>query len=204
MLTHLWPVSAALLIVPLAVPALPEPASVSDARARLKQLTVGRPGSLAGYSHARFMPEWQEQEGPCDTREVVLRRDALSYRTDLECRAVHGRWHSPYDGMTLTSETQIDVDHLVPLSNAWRSGADKWSDARRHAFANDLTRPELIAVSERANVAKGGRSPITWRPPRRDYWCTYARAWIDVKHHYRLRVTANERAALAHMLRTCG
>ncbi|MFI6928201.1 hypothetical protein ACIBIZ_50325 [Nonomuraea spiralis] len=65
---------------------------------------------------------WTEAEGACDTREVVLRRDALSVTTDLDCEAVHGTWFSEYDGLTLHSEEQIDVDRLVPLANAWVSG----------------------------------------------------------------------------------
>jgi Protein of unknown function (DUF1524) len=195
-----WPITAALLLVPLA---LPEPVSVASARAELKTLTVAKQGSLDGYSHLRFMPVWQAQQGECDTREMVLRRDARTVQADTSCRAVRGVWFSEYDGATLTGEDQIDVDHVVPLSNAWRSGANAWSDAERHAFANDLVRPELIAVSESANVDKGGRSPISWRPPRRDYWCTYARAWIDVKSHYRLSVTQREKAALREMLGTC-
>ncbi|MEV3980830.1 DUF1524 domain-containing protein [Nonomuraea sp. NPDC049758] len=91
---------------------------------------------------------------------------------------------------------KIDVDHLVPLANAW-------TDERRQAFANDLTRPELIAVSESVNLDKAGGSPATWRPPRRSYRCTYALAWITVKHHYGLTVTHREKRALSRMLRTC-
>ncbi|YCK33384.1 GmrSD restriction endonuclease domain-containing protein [Actinomadura sp. ATCC 39365] len=85
----------------------------------------------------------------------------------------------------------------------WVSGANAWTDERRQAFANDLTRPELIAVSESVNLDKAGSSPATWRPPRRSYWCTYARAWITVKHHYGLTITYREKRALIRMLRTC-
>jgi hypothetical protein len=192
----LWP----LLLVSLV---LPEPTSAAQARSELKELVVAEAGSLEGYSHARFMPSWTEAEGTCDTREVVLRRDAVSVTTDLQCRAIRGTWYSEYDGLTLHSEEQIDVDHLVPLANAWISGASRWSDAQRQAFANDLTRPELIAVSESANVDKAGGSPRSWRPPRKAYWCTYARAWVTVKRHYGLTVTEKEKRALARMLGTC-
>ncbi|NUR91534.1 MAG: HNH endonuclease [Nonomuraea sp.] len=183
--------------------ALPEPTSAVRAHNELKELVVAEQRSLTGYSHSRFMPSWAEAEGPCDTREVVLRRDAVDVTTNTNCQAVRGTWYSEYDGLTLHSEEQIDVDHLVPLANAWVSGANAWTDAQRQTFANDLTRPELIAVSESANLDKAGSSPATWRPPRRAYWCTYARAWITVKHHYALTVSAKEKRALRRMLGTC-
>ncbi|WP_063780622.1 HNH endonuclease family protein [Nonomuraea sp. SBT364] len=182
------------------LPGLP---TTAQARERLDGLTVAPRGSLAGYSHRRFLPEWANQQGACDTRETVLRRDGHGVSADADCRPVAGLWRSPYEGRILTSSGQIDVDHVVPLANAWRSGASRWSDARRRAFANDLTRPELIVVSESVNLDKGGRTPATWRPPITSYWCTYARAWVGVKHHYRLRVTEPEKSALADMLATC-
>ncbi|MEU4577795.1 HNH endonuclease family protein [Nonomuraea sp. NPDC023979] len=182
---------------------LPGLATAGQAREQLDALTVGQRGSLAGYSHSSFMPEWAAQEGTCDTRETVLLRDGHGVQADADCRPVAGTWESPYDGRTLTSSDQIDVDHVVPLANAWRSGADSWSPERRRAFANDLTRPELVVVSESVNLDKGGRTPVTWRPPRTAYWCTYARAWIGVKHHYGLRVTEAEKSALTDMLATC-
>ncbi|GAA2298669.1 HNH endonuclease family protein [Nonomuraea roseoviolacea subsp. roseoviolacea] len=173
------------------------------ARRMLVQLKVARPLSLRGYSHRRFQPRWAHHKGACDAREVVLARDGRRVRRNAACHPVKGRWYSPYDGRWLKSEKQVDVDHVVPLAYAWRSGARKWSQARRRAFANDLTRPELITVSHSANIAKGGQGPQSWRPPRRAYWCRYATSWITVKHHYRLSVTRRERVALLNMLRTC-
>lgn len=102
----MWP----LLLLPLI---LPEPTSVVRARGELRELVVAEARSLRGYSRERFMPSWTEAEGACDTREVVLRRDAVSVTTDLDCEAVRGTWFSEYDGLTLHSEEQIDVDHLV-------------------------------------------------------------------------------------------
>ncbi|NUW44427.1 HNH endonuclease family protein [Nonomuraea rhodomycinica] len=173
------------------------------ARRMLVQLKVARPLSLRGYSHRRFQPRWAHHKGTCDTREVVLARDGRRVRRNAACHPVKGLWYSPYDGRWLKSEKQVDVDHVVPLAYAWRSGARKWSQARRRAFANDLTRPELITVSHSANIAKGGQGPQSWRPPRRAHWCRYATSWITVKHHYRLSVTRRERVALLNMLRTC-
>lgn len=169
----------------------------------LAQLKVARPLSMRGYSHRRFQPRWAHHRGRCDAREVVLARDGRGVRRNAACHPVKGRWYSPYDGKWLKGEKQVDVDHVVPLAYAWRSGASTWSQARRRAFANDLTRPELIAVSHSANIAKGGQGPQSWRPPRRSHWCRYATSWITVKHHYRLFVTPREKVALLNMLRTC-
>ncbi|MFI6790761.1 HNH endonuclease family protein [Nonomuraea sp. NPDC050383] len=173
------------------------------ARGMLADLRVARPLSIRGYSHRRFQPRWAHHKGRCDVREVVLARDGRRVRKNAACHPVKGIWYSPYDGKRLKSERQVDVDHVVPLAYAWRSGARRWSEARRRAFANDLTRPELVTVSHSANIAKGGQGPQSWRPPRRAYWCRYATSWITVKHHYRLFVTRSEKVALLNMLRTC-
>ncbi|MEV4110713.1 HNH endonuclease family protein [Nonomuraea sp. NPDC049695] len=203
------------VLTALVIPFTAAPPATADARKRseaeagalarrmLSQLKVARPLSIRGYSHERFMPRWAHHQGKCDTREIVLARQGRGVRKNAACHPVKGVWYSPYDGKRLTSEKQVDVDHLVPLSYAWRSGASKWSQTRRRHFANDLTRPELLVVSHSANVAKGGRGPQSWRPQRRAYWCRYATSWITVKRHYRLFVTKKEKVALLNMLRTC-
>ncbi|MFI7534202.1 HNH endonuclease family protein [Streptosporangium sp. NPDC049376] len=198
-----------LTLIPLTTPqAEAEPRKQSQAvsaalaRHMLARLKVARPLSIRGYSRERFQP-WERRAGRCDTRETVLARDGRHVRRDAACRPVKGLWYSPYDGKRLRSEKQADVDHVVPLAYAWRSGAKRWSQAKRRAFANDLIRPELLTVSHSANIAKGGRGPQGWRPQRRAHWCRYATSWITVKHHYRLFVTRKEKAALLNMLRTC-
>ncbi|WP_079319644.1 HNH endonuclease family protein [Microbispora sp. GKU 823] len=196
-----------LAVLPItAVAIAPQAAADAGAPARrmLAQLKVAKPLSLRGYSHRRFQPRWAHHKGECDAREVVLTRQGRGVRRNGACQAVKGVWHSPYDGKVLKSVKQIDVDHVVPLAYAWRSGAKRWSQAKRRAFANDLSRPELVVVSHSANMAKGGQGPQSWRPPRRAYWCRYATSWITVKHHYRLLVTRAEKVALLNMLRTCG
>lgn len=203
-----------LLTIPIAAVTAPPQATADTSRrpqadaeavtrSMLAQLKVARPLSIRGYSHRRFQPRWAHHKGRCGTREVVLARDGRHVRRNAACQPVKGVWYSPYDGKRLKSEKQVDVDHVVPLSYAWRSGASKWSQARRRAFANDLTRPELVAVSHSVNIAKGGQGPQSWRPPRRGYWCRYATSWITVKHHYRLFVTRKEKVSLLNMLRTC-
>ncbi|WP_345365558.1 GmrSD restriction endonuclease domain-containing protein [Actinoallomurus liliacearum] len=180
----------------------PEAPPVATARKELAHLTIAAPHSMAGYSRAKF-PHWIEQGNNCSTREVVLKRDGQGVTTDAECRAVSGTWISHYDGKILASAAGVDIDHVVPLANAWRSGADAWTTPRRKAFANDLSDPQLIAVSAASNRAKGDQSPDQWKPPAASYWCTYARMWTHIKYLYALNVTQPEETALTTMLDTC-
>ena len=181
---------------------LPEPSPESTARVELAGLTVAEPHPMTGYSRAKF-PHWITQYGTCDTREVVLARDGQDVKQDEQCRSVAGTWVSAYDDKVVTSASMIDIDHMVPLAAGWRAGADEWTTEQRRAFANDLTRPQLLAVSASSNRSKGDQDPSQWRPPQRSYWCTYSRAWIDVKDYYHLNITAPEKVALAEMLDTC-
>ncbi|MGW3209008.1 GmrSD restriction endonuclease domain-containing protein [Streptomyces sp. NPDC001135] len=127
-------------------------------RKELGELNVAAPHSMAGYSRAKF-PHWIIQYGTCDTREVVLARDGQDVVQDQQCRATSGAWVSAYDGKEFTSARQLDIDHIVPLANARRSGADEWDTTLRRKFANDLIEPQLIAVSASSNRAKGDQSP---------------------------------------------
>ncbi|AJC60353.1 HNH endonuclease family protein [Streptomyces sp. 769] len=181
---------------------LPDPPPVGEVRTELAGLHVAKPHSMEGYSRAKF-PHWINQYGKCDTREVVLARDGEDVKQDEECRAISGTWFSEYDAEVFHNARQLDIDHVVPLANAWRSGADTWTTPERRKFANDLVHSQLIAVSARSNRSKGDQSPDQWAPPRHAYWCTYARAWTDVKHVYHLNVTEPEKAKLTEMLDTC-
>ncbi|GAA2119356.1 HNH endonuclease family protein [Kitasatospora saccharophila] len=181
---------------------LPEPPPAGQVRAELDQLVVEAPHSMDGYSRAKF-PHWAIQWGTCDTREVVLARDGAGVVQDGQCRAVAGEWVSVYDDKVLDAASKVDIDHMVPLAAAWRSGADGWDTAKRKAFANDLQHSQLVAVSAASNRSKADKSPDAWRPPALGYWCTYARAWTDIKHVYGLSVTGPEKAALNEMLDTC-
>ncbi|MFF9648756.1 HNH endonuclease family protein [Streptomyces sp. NPDC014622] len=191
-----------LLNAPAAQAAMPTPVSASTARTYLSQLTVAAEGSSDGYSRSKF-PHWITQSGTCNTREVVLKRDGTNVQQDSSCAAVSGTWHSEYDGATWTAASDLDIDHMVPLAEAWRSGASSWTTAQRQAFANDLTRPQLIAVTDNVNQAKGDKDPANWLPPSTSYRCTYARAWVHVKHYYDLSVDSAEKSALQGILNGC-
>lgn len=191
-----------LLNAPGAQAAMPTPVAASTARTYLSQLTVQAEGSSSGYSRDKF-PHWITQSGTCNTREVVLKRDGTNVTQNSSCAAVSGRWYSEYDGATWTAASDLDIDHMVPLAEAWRSGASSWTNARRQAYANDLTRPQLIAVTDNVNQSKGDRDPAKWMPSRAAYKCTYARAWVHVKHYYDLTVDSAEKAALQSVLNGC-
>lgn len=181
---------------------LPGVPTAEQARAELGELKVAPHGSMSGYSRAKF-PHWASQGESCDSRETVLERDGTNVTRDGECRAVSGRWVSVYDGKTFTDASDLDIDHMVPLANAWRSGANTWTQEKRKAFANDLMHPQLLAVSAASNRSKGDQGPDEWQPPSQTYWCTYARAWVSVKSTYELSVTENEKSTLTDMLGTC-
>lgn len=181
---------------------LPGVPSAEQARAELAELKVAPHGSMSGYSREKFS-HWAEQGENCNTRETVLERDGTDVTRDDECRAVSGRWLSVYDDKTFTDASDLDIDHMVPLANGWRSGANTWTSEERKAFANDLTHPQLLAVSAASNRSKGDQGPDEWKPPSQAYWCTYARAWVSVKSTYELSVTETEKTALTEMLDTC-
>lgn len=181
---------------------LPGMVSASVARTQLAALKVAPPGTMSGYSRDKFT-HWADQGNKCDTREVVLQRDGADVTRDSECKAVSGTWKSLYDDVVVTEASKMDIDHMVPLAEGWRSGATGWDAAKRKAFANDLTRPQLLAVSASSNRSKGDQSPDMWQPPSKTAWCQYGRAWTTVKSMYGLTVTEPEKKMLSTMLDTC-
>jgi hypothetical protein len=180
----------------------PTGASAAKAEEDLKSLDVASGLSMAGYSRDKFHI-WAYQGDGCDTRDVVLKRDGKDVKTTSDCKITSGAWVSPYNQKTYDKPLSLDIDHLVPLGNAWLSGAKNWTDDKRKAFANDLTRPQLIAVDLTDNRAKGDQDPSQWKPPNHDFWCTYAEDWITVKAYWKLTVTLAEKSALEDMLGTC-
>ncbi|WP_211192951.1 HNH endonuclease family protein [Actinoplanes sp. TBRC 11911] len=191
--------AAGLIVAAPADAALPNVPSLATAKSELAGLTVAAEGSTSGYSRDLF-PHWITQSGACDTRETVLKRDGSGVVTNSSCAATSGSWYSPYDGATWTAASDVDIDHMVPLAEAWKSGASAWTTAKRQQFANDLTRPQLIAVTDNVNQSKGDQDPSTWQPSRTAYRCTYAKAWIHVKAYWGLKLQSAEKTALTGML----
>ncbi|WP_373300411.1 HNH endonuclease family protein [Amycolatopsis deserti] len=197
--------AALTLTVTLAAPASATPPNIpskSTAQAELNALTVAAEGSTTGYSREAF-PHWITISGTCNTRETVLKRDGSNVVPGSDCYPTSGRWYSPYDGATWSAASDVDIDHVVPLAEAWRSGANSWTTSKRQSFANDLTYPQLIAVTDDVNQAKGDKDPAAWKPPRSAYHCTYAKMWVRSKYHWGLTLQSAEKSALQSMLNTC-
>ena len=183
--------------------AAPQPPDEATARAHLAKLVVAEPHSMDGYSRDAF-DIWAEQSDGCTTRQEVLKRDGKHVvDSDGDCQPESGSWYSVYDDTTQTEVGQATIDHMVPLAEAWRSGADEWSAGQRRAFGNDLADPQLIIASESSNSSKSDSGPADWKPENKAFWCTYAKNYVVVKHTFELTTTSEEVAALDGMLDTC-
>ena len=110
-----------------------------------------------------------------------------------------GTWRDPYSRIVYHRPSTLDCDHVVPLPNAWISGARRWTLALRTRYANDPV--VLLMTSAHLNRQKGDSPPQEWKPPRRAYWVTYAARWIPIKTNYHLSITRRERSSLRLMLR---
>ena len=181
----------------------PPPPPASTARTELAALTVGTPHSMTGYSRDAF-DVWAGQPDGCTTRQDVLARDGDGVVEGSDgCQPTSGSWYSAYDGTTVTVVAQATIDHVVPLADAWRTGADQWTAAQRKAFGNDLTDAQLIIASSSSNSSKGDKDPSEWKPPNTAYWCTYGEEYVSVKYAFHLFVTSDEKSALGDLLDAC-
>lgn len=171
-------------------------------RAAVGQLPVATE-RRSGYARVKF-EHWVDADGDgCNTRNEVLIAEAVRKpRVRSGCRLSGGRWVSYYDRRTWSDRARLDVDHMVPLAEAWDSGARGWSAARRRAYANDLGDSRaLVAVTDTVNQAKGDQDPAEWLP-RYDR-CRYAAEWVAVKLRWRLSVDRVERSALRRLTAGC-
>lgn len=195
-------VAAALIGVSLAAPAAH--AQERSILSMLRSLSVA-PERSAGYDRALF-PHWDYLGNDCDVRDRVLITEALKGpSTGSSCPVGPGRWFSAFDGVTVRDPSALDIDHMVPLAEAWGSGARRWSTSVREAFANDLGYAgSLIAVTASSNRSKGDQDPAEWLPPRTAYRCTYVSEWIAVKWRWRLTVDSSEQASLRVLVNSCG
>lgn len=171
-------------------------------RAMFRRLRV-REDSRVRYSREAFEHWIDEDSNGCDTRREVLRRSNRAHGDRGWCGAERGLWVSAYDGEVSEDPRDFEIDHLIPLAEAWRSGADEWPDAKRRAFANDLHPYSLIAVSSASNQSKADKDPSKWLPPNRGFQCQYVARWIAVKFRWRLAVDPAEHRALSSLLETC-
>ena len=157
-----------------------------------------------GYNRALFKHWIDADKDGCDTRAEVLIEEAVTKpKVGTKCLLTGGKWVSAYDGVEVTSATKLDVDHMVPLAEAWRSGAWKWTAVQRQAFANDLKNSEaLIAVTSSSNRSKGDKDPALWLPAKEQ--CKYVENWVDIKVTYSLSADDREFFKLKSLMESCG
>ncbi|MFH0246218.1 HNH endonuclease family protein [Streptomyces sp. HK10] len=174
---------------------------LAEALARLETA----PESRDGYEREKFRHWSDTDQDGCDTRREVLLAEATEPPKQGEgCALTGGRWHSPYDQQTVTDPARLDIDHTVPLAEAWDSGASAWDAQRREAFANDLDADyALIAVTASTNRSKGDQDPAEWLPPATDTHCDYAADWVATKLRWSLTADTAERSALEDLAADC-
>ena len=188
--------------VPATVPATAAPAGTAlalDVLGGIEQAKEHRGGydrDLFGYP-ASF-------GGGCDTRAMILQRDSLSpAQIDAAgCTVVAGDWYSVYDGVTYDQPSELEVDHVVALKEAWDSGAWQWSIPRLEAFANDIDDVRsLRAVSSHTNRSKSDKDPSNWLPPNADDVCRYVGDWVAIKARWHLSIDTSEYGRIRNVLR---
>lgn len=166
------------------------------------QAAAGEPYDRKLWKH------WIDADHDCqDARVEVLIAESygeVAFEDARGCEPESGEWQCPYTGKLLRESHLLDVDHLVPLANAHRSGGGTWSAERRMQYANDLSQPyHLIAVDYAANRSKGDKGPEAWLPPSEEFRCTYVREWVAVKERWGLGMSDAEAEVIAAATRVC-
>ena len=159
-----------------------------------------------GYTRAQFGDGWASVDG-CDTRNRILYRDMPGAIVSNDCKVMSGTLNDPYTGKMIQftrgadTSDDIQIDHVVALSNAWQTGAQQLTPEQRVALANDSL--ELLAVDGPANQQKGDGDAATWLPSNKAFRCQYVARQIAVKQKYSLWVTAAEKEAMQRVLTAC-
>lgn len=199
---HLRLILPLALIVLVVVPAGALAATV-DALVLSGSVKVQTDEQMVGYSRDLFRHWTDANSNGCNARHEVLRRQNI-VRPRPICTSQTGLWRSVYDTRTVVRARAMDIDHFVPLAEAWRSGANGWDNMTRERFANDLAGPySLIAVTATSNRAKGDKDPLAWLPPNRSWRCTYVARWVAVKVRWSLTWTVTERNRVNALLAAC-
>ena len=153
-----------------------------------------------GYERSKFK-HWVDADGDgCSTRFEVL---DIESETSVTCsNLAGGRWFSYYDRVSWTDSGRIDIDHMVPLAEAWDSGARNWTAAQREAYANDLgDSRSLVGVTDSVNTSKGDKDIAEWLPTYDR--CRYLREFVAVKIRWRLTVNSGEKTAMQNLAAGC-
>jgi hypothetical protein len=158
---------------------------------------------IGGYSRNLFKHWIDVDKDGCNTRyEVLIAEAIVKPKVGARCYLTGGKWRSPYDGKVFTNPTGLDIDHMIPLAEAWRSGAWAWTAAQRMDFANDLEDSRsLLAVTASLNRSKGDRDVAAWLPIKAQ--CNYISNWIAVKWRFDLTVDPVEGEFLQNKITDC-
>ena len=201
------------LCLSLFLSALPQTAEAAQPTAVsvVEKLPVKGRAPKTGYARDQFGTAWKDVDrNGCDTRNDILNRDLTSiiYKvSSQDCVVLSGVVVDPYSGEVInflrgvTTSSDVQIDHVVALSNAWQTGAFKLTIEKRAALANDPL--NLLAVKGRLNSQKGDGDAATWLPPRKNYRCAYVARQVAVKYKYGLWLTAPEKAAILKLLQPC-
>lgn len=197
--------AAALAILPMLAATPAQSAETLPLAEAVQRLPLAAE-SREGYQRTSFKHWVDEDRDSCNTRaEVLIAESRVPATVEPRCKVTAGQWYSYYDGVTLEAPGGLDIDHMVPLAEAWDSGASQWSAARREAYANDLdAERSLVAVTAKTNRSKADQDPSTWLPPLADSRCTYATDWVSTKLRWNLTVDQAEADALAVLAEGCG
>ncbi|MFD4130656.1 HNH endonuclease family protein [Streptomyces globisporus] len=158
-----------------------------------------------GYERDSFKHWADEDDDGCPTRQEVLIAEAVTApEQGARCTLSGGSWLSYYDEAEVTDAKKLDIDHMVPLAEAWDSGAHDWTPERREAYANDLdAERSLVAVTAKTNRSKADRDPAQWMPPAQSAACTYLVDWTATKLRWNLSADETEQAALLELAEPC-
>ncbi|WP_307717822.1 HNH endonuclease family protein [Streptomyces sp. V4I23] len=181
------------------------------ARSLIARLTAKGRGPKTGYDRDKFGYAWMDTadgvplaRNGCDTRNDLIRRDGqnLRFRSGSDCVVIAMTLHDPYTGTAIEwrkqQASEVQIDHVVPLSYSWQMGSSRWAKSKREQLANDVL--NLIPVQGRANSAKGDSGPASWLPPDKRIRCAYAVRFAQVSLKYGLPVTTADEAM---MLKQC-
>lgn len=174
----------------------------------LDGLVVAAPDpSRPAYDRSAYQPNgWADLDGDCISgrHEVLIAQSELPVQLDPSgCFVETGAWVDPYTGTQVQEADEMTIDHVVPLSEAHRSGAWRWDETTKVAYANDETPGALVAVIGSVNQSKADKRPDEWLPPRQEHHCVYASNWVTTKARWQLSVTRSEAMALARVLSAC-
>lgn len=158
----------------------------------------------AGYKRTLFK-HWIGAGNGCDSRKAVIISEAIVKPiVEKGCVIKGGEWLSIYDNTKVLNASQLDVDHMVPLAEAWDSGASAWDAAKKEMYANDQTDPRhLIAVTGSSNRSKSDQDPAEWMPTNKAYACEYLTNWVSIKVRWVLSVDKTEKSFIATALKPC-